>query len=97
MNKNGPENLSDRNSTNDVKCGSLSEAVNKQITPEDFRKLFPPKVRPEACVRDDDGYIACGPIVGYERNQPLPDKVLKPMLFDRPAVLQERLDNKKGN
>jgi len=29
--------------------------------------LFQKMKHPRACVRDHDGYIACGPIVGYER------------------------------
>jgi hypothetical protein len=100
MNKCGPENFSDKNSTSDVKCGGLSEAVHSQLTADDFRRLLPTKVRPEACVRDDDGYIACGPIVGYERTQPLPGKVVSPQHLDKPEVWRDKQDTNvihKGN
>ena len=30
-------------------------------------KLFDKLKQPRACVKDHDGYVVCGPIVGYER------------------------------
>jgi hypothetical protein len=43
------------------------ESIRDQITKEDLINLLPKRVKPDVCIRDEDGYIACGPIVGIER------------------------------
>ena len=67
MYKCGAENFEANSTDSGVKGGCGAERIHSQLTAEDFRRILPPKVTPEACVRADDGYIACGPIVGYER------------------------------
>jgi hypothetical protein len=82
--------VQDRNvksSDNVANHARLGESIHGQITKEEFMNLLPKRVKPDVCIRDEDGYIACGPIVGIER--PEPPNFFKPSfdkpLFDRPS------------
>jgi hypothetical protein len=58
---------------------SLSEAVQSNMTLEDIKTLLTKKAPADVCIRDQDGYIACGPIVGSPRpEQPGLVIILKP-------------------
>jgi len=51
-----------------VEDGGAKQLENHAATLSDHaHALFQKMKHPRACVRDHDGYIACGPIVGYER------------------------------
>lgn len=68
MTKYAAENFNDKTSDSMATSSSLSESVNSQMTLEDLKAILVKKIAPEnACVRDQDGYIACGPIVGVPR------------------------------
>jgi hypothetical protein len=74
------ENFSAKYSDSNItKGGCGSDSIHNQLTTEDFRRLLPNKVKPDVCIRDQDGYIACGPIVGHERPEPVLGGVAKPM------------------
>jgi hypothetical protein len=64
----------------------LGQSIHGQLSTEDFKNLLPKRVQPDVCIRDEDGYIACGPIVGVERPEP---PIFKPgfhkPLFDKPS------------
>ncbi|MDQ5933384.1 MAG: hypothetical protein QG574_682 [Cyanobacteriota bacterium erpe_2018_sw_21hr_WHONDRS-SW48-000092_B_bin.40] len=71
----------------------LGQSIHGQITKEDFKNLLPKRVQPDVCIRDEDGYIACGPIVGIERPEPPRFKPSfdKPLFhtpsFDKPSII----------
>ncbi len=77
--------ISSDNVANHARAG---ESIHGQISKEDFINLLPKRVKPDVCIRDEDGYIACGPIVGIERPEP-PN--FKPSLdkpsFDKPSII----------
>ncbi len=57
----------DRSSENVPRDGRISESIRGQLTDGDFKKHVVIRIKPDACILDQDGFIACGPIVGYER------------------------------
>ncbi len=75
----------DRNSDNVSRDGRISESIRRQLMDEDFKKHVVIRIKPDACIRDQDGFIACGPIVGYERPE-LP--TLKPR-FGQPNDIEK--------
>lgn len=78
-------NLHDRSSDNVAKNAQISESIHGQLTNEDFKKHPAIRIKPDVCIRDQDGFIACGPIVGYERPEP---PIFKPR-FDRPNDIEK--------
>ncbi|MDQ5936990.1 MAG: hypothetical protein QG574_4330 [Cyanobacteriota bacterium erpe_2018_sw_21hr_WHONDRS-SW48-000092_B_bin.40] len=88
------ENFSAKCSDNTItKGGCGSDSIHNQLTTDDFRRLLPNKVKPDVCIRDQDGYIACGPIVGYERPDPILGKVVKPMEpIGKDPMWQKKID-----
>ncbi|MFA7337673.1 MAG: hypothetical protein WC028_12870 [Candidatus Obscuribacterales bacterium] len=78
-------NFNDKSSDNVTKGGQLSESIHRELTTEDFKKHLINKVKPDVCIRDQDGFIACGPIVGYERPEP---PIFKPR-FDNPIDIEK--------
>ena len=78
-------NLHDRSSDNVAKNAQMSESIHGQLTNEDFKKYPAIRIKPDVCIRDEAGFIACGPIVGYERSEP---PIFKPR-FDKPNDIQK--------
>mgnify|MGYP007068109171 CR=1 FL=1 len=80
----------------------LGQSIHGQLSTEDFKNLLPKRVQPDVCIRDEDGYIACGPIVGIERPEP---PIFKPRFdkpsFDKPSDIEKfpinRLDQVSPN
>lgn len=73
----------------------LGQSIHGQLSTEDFKNLLPKRVQPDVCIRDEDGYIACGPIVGIER----PDSpIFKPSFdkprFDKPNMIEKFPSNR---
>ncbi len=66
----------------------LGQSIHGQLSTEDFKSLLPKRVQPDVCIRDQDGYIACGPIVGIERPEP---PIFKPS-FDKPHFPKPSFD-----
>lgn len=75
----------DKSSDNVSKDGRISESLREQLTNEDFKKHPMIRIKPDVCIRDQDGFIACGPIVGYERPEP---PIFKPR-FDKPNDIEK--------
>ena len=75
----------------------LGQSIHGQLSTEDFKNLLPKRVQPDVCIRDEDGYIACGPIVGIERPE---SPIFKPR-FDKPSDIEKfpinRLDQASPN
>ncbi len=69
MTKFAPESFHDNKSESAASSSSLSEAVNSNMTLEDVKATLTKKIPADVCIRDQDGYIACGPIVGSPRPQ----------------------------
>lgn len=73
----------------------LGQSIHGQLSTEDFKNLLPKRVQPDVCIRDEDGYIACGPIVGIERPEP---PIFKPSFdkpsFDRPNMIEKFPSNR---
>ncbi|MFA7337672.1 MAG: hypothetical protein WC028_12865 [Candidatus Obscuribacterales bacterium] len=92
MTKYAAENFNDNSSDSRATSSSLSESVNSNMTLEDIKAILSKKIAPDnACIRDQDGYIACGPVVGMPRpEQPgsgifmLPEKPLNPPIDKLP-------------
>ena len=78
-------NLHDRSSDNVAKNAQMSESIHGQLTNEDFKKYPAIRIKPDVCIRDEAGFIACGPIVGYERPGP---PIFKPR-FDKPNDIEK--------
>ena len=73
------ENFNDKSSDSRATSSSLSESVNSQMTLEDLKEILIKKMAPEnVCIRDQDGYIACGPIVGVQRPEQPGFGIIKP-------------------
>jgi hypothetical protein len=74
------ENFNDKSSDSRATSSSLSESVNSQMTLEDLKEILIKKMAPEnVCIRDQEGYIACGPIVGVQRpEQPIIGNIKPP-------------------
>lgn len=68
------ESLSNQN----MNSARATELIDK-VDIDKFMRMQKPSER--ACVVDNDGFIACGPIVGYERPA-APIKLIKPQLSD---------------
>jgi hypothetical protein len=67
MTKYAAESFNDNSSDSRATSSSLSESVNSQMTLEDLKATLIQKSPENVCIRDQEGYIACGPIVGVQR------------------------------
>lgn len=98
MTKYAPENFNSNSSDSRATSSSLSESVNSNMTLEDVKAILTKKIPADVCIRDQDGYIACGPIVGSPRpEQPssgifiLPEKPLNPPIDKLPPKYEPLL------
>lgn len=68
MTKRAPEISNDNSFDRTAESSSLSQSVNSQMTLQDLKAALIQKFKPDnVCVRDQEGYITCGPIVGVQR------------------------------
>lgn len=85
MTKYAAEDFNANSSDSRTASSSLSESVNSNMTLEDVKAILTKKIPADVCIRDQDGYIACGPIVGSPRPEKpgsgifiLPEKPIEP-------------------
>lgn len=57
-----------------INSQETGKRLMNDLTKDDFIQKLP-KQRPDTCVRADDGFIACGPIVGYSHPDSMPNKL----------------------
>ena len=78
------ENFNVRSSDNGSIGGHAVKSIHQELTNEEFKKHLQNRIKPDVCIRDQDGFITCGPIVGYER----PEPIFKPR-FDKPHDIEK--------
>jgi hypothetical protein len=54
-----------------INIQETGKVLFQNLTKEDFIQRLPNQ-KPDVCVRADDGFIACGPIVGYSHPDSAP-------------------------
>ncbi|MBP9093170.1 hypothetical protein KBI23_19260 [bacterium] len=78
-------NFTDKSSDNVTRGVQSTDSLHRQLSDEDFKKHLPIRIKPDVCIRDQDGFIACGPIVGIERPEP---PIFKPR-FGQPNDIEK--------
>lgn len=79
MTKYAAEDFNANSSDSRTASSTLSEAVQSTTTLKDIQSIVAITKPADACILDREGFIACGPIVGYPRPEQLgPAIILKP-------------------
>lgn len=87
MTKYAAEDFNANSSDSRTASSSLSESVNSNMTLEDVKAILTKKVPADVCIRDRDGYIACGPIVGSPRPEnPSSGFIIEPVKPQYPII-----------
>jgi len=87
MTKFAPESFNENRSESAASSSSLSESVNSNMTLDDVKTILTKKIPADVCIRDRDGYIACGPIVGSPRPEnPSSGFIIEPVKPQYPII-----------
>lgn len=80
MTKYAAEDFNANSSDSRTASSTLSEAVQSTTTLKDIQSIVAITKPADACILDREGFIACGPIVGYPRPEhPGPVKPTEPL------------------